>query len=76
MILSYASIASGGLVSSARMRKGRRQYLRSWDVPPVNGYRRALALVRSSAGSAMNDSVITMRYLEEILETARIWCGK
>ena len=76
MILSYASIASGGLVSSAGMRKGKRQYLRSWDAPPVNGYRRALALVRSSAGFATNDSAITMRYLEEILETTRIWCGR
>ena len=73
MILSYASIASGGLVSSARMKKEKKQYLRSWDAPPVNGYRRAPAPVRSSAGSAKNDCVTTMRYLEETLEITRKW---
>ena len=76
MILSYASIASGGLVSSARMKKGGKQCLRSWDASPVNGYRRAFALARSIADSATYGSAITMRCLEEILGTTEIWCEK
>ena len=76
MIRSYASIASGGLTSSVRMRKGKRQYSLSSDVPPVNVYQDALARVRSNAGSATNDSVIITRYLEETLETTQKWYRK
>ena len=76
MILSYASIASGGRVLSMWMKKGKKRCLRNWDVSPVNDCRRALGLVRSSADSATNDSAITMRYLEEILGTTWIWCEK